>query len=204
KAVWGPKGTLAAIVAALVVGAAPNALAAGHHSRQPLKADAGRPNSNARNYKIDGELSRRSSNPANTLSNHKSKDIVELQPDATLPPQFASYAKRNGRLGIINGQVLELPDRLIKQMAQHPSVFRLHYDRPSAKFNYRTSLTVGTRVVQQTLGLTGAGVGVAVIDSGIATWHDDLTSTSATLYPYGNQRVTKFVDLVNGQSTPYD
>ena len=30
-------------------------------------------------------------------------------------------------------------------MAANPSVFRLHYDRPAAKFNYRTSLTVGTQ-----------------------------------------------------------
>ena len=204
KAVWGPKRTIAAVVAALVVGLAPSAMAAGHHSGQGSKAAAGRPNSNVQDYKVDGELTRRSSNPANTLTNHTSKVIVELQPGATLPPQFASYARRNGKLGIINGQVLELPDRLITQMARHPSVFRLHYDRPSAKFNYRTALTIGTRAVQQTLGLTGAGVGVAVIDSGIATWHDDLTNNSSTVYPYGNQRVTKFVDFVNGQSTPYD
>ena len=55
------------------------------------------------------------------------------------------------------------------------------------------------------MGLTGAGVGVAVIDSGISTFHDDLTVVnSSTLYPYGNQRVTKFVDFVNGQALPYD
>src|SRR5215471_14194540 len=125
KAVWGPKRTIAAIVAALVVGLAPGAMAAGRHSGQGRKAAAGRPNSNVQDYKVDGELSRRSSNPVNTLTNHTSKVIVELQPGATLPPQFASYARRNGKLGIINGQVLELPDRLIAQMAQHPSVFRL-------------------------------------------------------------------------------
>src|SRR5207302_1352885 len=66
------------------------------------------------------------------------------------------------------------------------------------------SLTVGTRAVRQMLGLTGAGIGVAVIDSGIATWHDDLTNRSNTLYPYGDQRVAGFVDFVNGQLAPYD
>src|SRR5262249_19329195 len=39
---------------------------------------------------------------------------------------------------------------------------------------------------------------------GITTWHDDLTNTSSRLYPYGNQRVTQFVDFVNGQTLPYD
>src|SRR4029434_8478870 len=60
------------------------------------------------------------------------------------------------------------------------------------------------RTVQEYMGLTGAGVGVAVIDSGISTFHDDLTSTSNTYYPYGNQRVKKFVDFVNGRTAPYD
>ena len=89
-------------------------------------------------------------------------------------------------------------------MAAHPSVFRVHYDRPISSHNYRTSVTVGARTVQESLGYTGAGIGVAVIDSGITTWHDDLTNNTSKLYPYGNQRVAKFVDFVNGRSLPYD
>ena len=56
-------------------------------------------------------------------------------------------------------------------------------------------------------GYTGSGVGVAVIDSGISQWHDDLTGNGSgllsSLFPYGNQRVTKFVDFVGGQTLPY-
>ena len=52
--------------------------------------------------------------------------------------------------------------------------------------------------------MCGAGVGVAVIDSGIASWHDDLTNRTSTYYPYGNQRVAAFVDFVNGRTLPYD
>ena len=90
-------------------------------------------------------------------------------------------------------------------MAQPKDVFRLHFNRPIMGANYRTALTTGTRVVQQTLGLTGAGIGVAILDSGITSWHDDLTDrTGSGAYPYGNQRVTAFVDFVNGQLTPYD
>jgi len=205
KAVWGPRGTtaaLVAVVAAVLLGCAPPALASGHEGRQPRKATSGRPNSNATTYKIDGELSRRASNPGNALT--KSKVIVELQPGATLPKELRSFAWRHGHLRIINSHVLEVPDALIRRIAQNPSVLRLHYDRPAAKFNYRTSLAVGTRAIRQTLGLTGAGVGVAVIDSGIATWHDDLTNSTATVYPFGDQRVSAFVDFVNGQTSPYD
>src|SRR5207248_568653 len=70
--------------------------------------------------------------------------------------------------------------------------------------NFRTSITVGARVVQNSMGLTGAGVGIAVLDSGITAWHDDLTNKTAKLFPYGNQRVAKFVDFVNGRTMPYD
>src|SRR6185295_2967780 len=47
-------------------------------------------------------------------------------------------------------------------------------------------------------------IGVAVIDSGITNWHDDLTNKTSTIFPYGNQRVRKFVDFVNGRALPYD
>src|SRR5262245_40362390 len=100
KAVWGPKRTLAALVAALVVGTAPGAMAAGRHANQGRKAVSGSPNSNVQDYKVDAELTRRSSNPVNALTNHKSKVIVELQPGATLPPAFAAFARSNGKLDI--------------------------------------------------------------------------------------------------------
>ena len=49
-------------------------------------------------------------------------------------------------------------------------------------------------------GYTGAGIGVAVIDSGITPWHDDLTRAPTA----AGQRVTKFVDFVNNRTTKYD
>jgi serine protease AprX len=199
KAVWGPKRTIAAS-AMLLLAFAPSAIAGGRHAGTPHKAAPGRPNSIVKSYKLDGELEQRATR---NDQNHKTRVIVELTPGAKLPGSFNGL-KHGGKLGIINGQVLEVPDRLLRQLAQHPSVFRLHYDRPAAKFNYRTSLTIGTRAIRQTLGLTGAGVGVAVIDSGVAAWHDDLTNTSSALFPYGNQRVAAFVDFINGQTQPYD
>src|SRR4029079_4046403 len=85
-----------------------------------------------------------------------------------------------------------------------PEVFRVHDDRGVFTHNYRTAVTVGARAVQETLGYTGAGIGIATLDSGVTAWHDDLTNKSSTNYPYGNQRVAKFVDFVNGRSLPYD
>src|SRR5262249_43547296 len=83
-------------------------------------------------------------------------------------------------------------------------VFSVHDNRPIGAHNYRTSVTVGAATVRDFMGLTGKGIGVAVIDSGIAAWHDDLTNKTSKLFPYGNQRVAKFVDFVNGRTLPYD
>jgi serine protease AprX len=200
KAVWGPKRTLAAVAFALI-GFAPNAMAAGHHAGTAPKAKAGQANSQARRGKLDHELTKRSS--ANLTGS--SRVIITLQPGAALPPELKRLATKNhGRLGIINGHVLTLSNRLLKQFASHPAVSQIDLDRPIAKHNFRTSLTVGARPVQAGLGLTGAGVGVAVVDSGIATWHDDLTNRTATLYPFGNQRLSAFVDFVTGNPNPYD
>ena len=191
KAVWG---------AIVLLSTASIASAAGPHNRQARHATPGMPSSSAKAYKLDDELSRRAAkgNPQATSS-----VIVTLVPGATLPPEFKKFA-RNVNLGIINGQVLDLPNHMLRKLEAHPNVFRIHENRPIGAHNYRTAVTVGATSIRQLYGYTGAGISVAVIDSGIATWHDDLTSRSTTLYPYGNQRVLKFVDFVNGRTLPYD
>src|SRR5262245_55352927 len=179
-------------VAAMLLAAAANATAGESHA-------PGGPNSSVKNYKLDDVVTARAG--GNPLG--QSTVIVTLVPGAELPPEFARFA-RGGKLDIINGQVLDLPNGLLKQLGANPNVFRVHDDRPIFSDNYRTSVTVGARAVQDLLGYTGAGVGIAVIDSGVTNWHDDLTNVKGGNYPYGNQRVTKFVDFVNGRTQPYD
>jgi serine protease AprX len=201
KAVWGPKRTLAALIVLCVAGlGVSSADAKPQHTRQPAHKTAGAPGAFVKNYKLDDELSNRADRANQALT---TRVIVTLNPGAKLPGEFKKYAL-NKSLSLINGEVLDLPNGALKQLARHPDVFRVHYDRPIAAHNFRTSVTVGARVVQDFMGLTGAGVGVAVIDSGITAWHDDLTNKTAKLFPYGNQRVSKFVDFVNGRTLPYD
>ena len=199
KAVWGPNRPVAVLVLALL-GIASSALAADSSNAGAPHARPGRPNSYARPYKLDAELNRRSQ----SANSGTTRVIVEWQPGAELPAAFRRFARRNGSLNLLNGSVLDLPNGLLRSLASSPSALRVHYDRPTFKHDYRTSVTIGARAIQQALGYTGAGVGVAVIDSGITTWHDDLTSRLGGSYPFGNQRVSAFVDFVNGISTPYD
>src|SRR5471030_1950287 len=201
KAVWGSKCLVPALLLACAVGLAANASAAGRHTRQRATKQPGVAAASVKAYKLDAEVSRRSSrgNPLHTTS-----VIVTLVPGAGVPAEFRRFA-RTDKLDIINGVVLYLPNSVLKKLEANPSIFRVHFNRPIASHNYRTAVTVGARTVQDSLGFTGAGVGVAVIDSGITTWHDDLTKgDSSKMYPYGNQRVTKFVDFVNGRALPHD
>jgi serine protease AprX len=201
KAVWGPKRTLAALAVFCVTGLAVSpADAKPRHQRQAARKTAGSPGGFVKNYKLDDTLTDHANRGNARLT---TRVIVTLNPGQTLPGEFRKYAL-NRKLDLVNGEVLDLPNGVLKQMAANPAVFRIHYDRPIAAHNYRTSITVGARVVQDFMGLTGAGVGIAIIDSGITAWHDDLTNKTTKLFPYGNQRVSKFVDFVNGRTMPYD
>src|SRR5438874_9296563 len=199
KAVWGPKRIIWAGLA-IFLSLAPYASAAeGHTRKAPIKRP-GVPSASVKGYKLDRELERRAKGGH---GGDITPVIVELVPGAQLPSDFKRYS-RNVKLDIIHGQVLDLPNHELTKIAAHPNVFRVHYDRPLKTQNYRTAVTVGSRSVYSKYGYTGAGIGVAVIDSGITSWHDDLINYTSKLFPYGNQRVAKFVDFVNGRTLPYD
>ena len=104
-----------------------------------------------------------------------------------------------GRLPIINGVAVEVPNALLGLLAGSSLVERLSLDRVIVGANERTGATIGATAVRQELGYDGTGIGVAVIDSGIAPSHDDLTDTVS-----GGQRVDRFVDFVHGQNVAYD
>jgi len=144
--------------------------------------------------KLDGKLNARAGQTGS------SRVIIVMAPGADVS---AGVKKTGGKLGrrisLINGQVAEVPNGQLRKIADLPGVASVHWDRPTRGANYRTSATVGARYVRALYGYNGAGVGVAVIDSGVTAWHDDLMSWST-----GGQRVSSFVDFVNGQTSPYD
>ena len=98
----------------------------------------------------------------------------------------------------IQAVAVDLPNTALAVLAASPLVERLSHDRFVAAAMDRTAATIGARAVRQQLPVDGRGIGVAVIDSGVTRWHDDLGDGA------GGQRVARFVDLVNGSATPYD
>jgi serine protease AprX len=154
-----------------------------------------------------GKLDRTLNDRARNVQGGTSRVIIQLKPGLSASSEVTKLGGKLGRrLGFINGQVAEIPNKKLRNLADHPAVARIIWNRPVGGEMNRVAVTVGARLVQDSLGYTGAGIGVAVIDSGVTTWHDDLTynGTSSAVRTANGQRVAAFVDFVNGLTTPYD
>ena len=93
----------------------------------------------------------------------------------------------------LGGQVAIVPDASLERLARRVEVAAISLDRAVRGTMDRTTTATGSKWVVEHLGVTGAGVGVATIDSGVNPWHEDLEG-----------RVVHFADFVNAQSQPYD
>jgi serine protease AprX len=153
-------------------------------------------------HKLDRKLNDR----ADRGGSGTSRVIVTLKPGWDASDLRNLGGRLGRRLGLINGQVVELPNWLLRRLADSPAVESIVWDRPTSGEMKTASVTVGARSVREDLGFDGAGVGVAIIDSGVANWHDDLTYQGANpaVRVSNGQRVAKFVDFVNGRTTAYD
>jgi len=147
---------------------------------------------------LDPLAQARLGNPAGS-----SRVIVRAQPSASIAAVSLLIQQVGGTLGrqlpIIESVAATLPNTGLAALANSPLIRRVAVDRLVIGTLNRTGATIGSTTVRQELGLDGSGVGVAVIDSGVTAWHDDLAGSVP-----GSQRVDQFVDLVNGQTSPYD
>jgi serine protease AprX len=153
--------------------------------------------------KLDRKLNDRDRNDKGGTS----RAIIQLKTGADVSADVTKAGGKLGRrLGLMNGLAVELPNKVLRKLADNPAVDRIIWDRPLDPSMNRVAVAVGARAVQENLGFTGAGIGVAVIDSGITPWHDDLTyrGSSPLVKVKGGQRVPAFVDFVSGRLTPYD
>jgi serine protease AprX len=134
----------------------------------------------------------------------QSKVVVTAEGSASLDALALMIQTLGGTLGrrlpIIHGQAATVPNVSLLTLVASSLVQHVALDRLVVSAMERTGATVGATAVREELGLDGSGVGVAVIDSGVLAGADDLGDPSAP----GSQRIDRFVDFVNGLSTPYD
>ena len=140
--------------------------------------------------KLDSELRLRSRAPRG-----HSRVIVRLNPGADAEAVMrAAHGIAGRRLASVGGQVADVPDGALAALASLPGVAGVSLDRRVRGTLERTAATIGSTFVHDALGFDGTGVGIAVIDSGVANWHDDL----------GTDRVVGFADFVNFEAGAYD
>jgi serine protease AprX len=134
----------------------------------------------------------------------RSRVIVRARDAASLDAVAALIVLAGGTLGrelpLIEAHAADVPNAAILTLAASALVQRIASDRPTFSFDERTAATIGADVVRQQFGYDGAGIRIAVIDSGVTAWHDDLEDPAAP----GTQRIDGFVDFVSEAPTPYD
>jgi serine protease AprX len=124
---------------------------------------------------------------------------VDGQPVDSLATIIGAAGGRVKRtLRLLNAQVIDVPNAALPALAESALVAHVNLDRRVAGTMERTGATIGATAVRQALGYDGAGVGVAIIDSGATSWHDDLAGAG------GMPSVRHFVDFVNDRVAPYD
>ena len=89
-------------------------------------------------------------------------------------------------------QVGEIDNITLTSLASDPRVERVMIDRPAFATMERTGQAIGATVARSQYGVSGRGVGVAIIDSGITSYHDDLYRS---LSGSTSRRVVHFKDF---------
>jgi serine protease AprX len=146
--------------------------------------------------KLDSALQRHASRSGRSRIVVRAANTTGVAATEQLARQLGGRIVR--RLPFGHSLALEVPNDSLPAIATSPLVDRVSIDRVVSGAMERTGPTVGATYVRQTLGYDGEGIGVAVVDSGVTAWHDDLADDN------GNQRVSRFVDFVNGQQAAYD
>ena len=124
----------------------------------------------------------------------RSRVIVEFNGTAD-PRAITGLRGVAGRqLSSAVAQVADVENQAIGDLSRDPRVAHMHVDHPAFATMERTGAAIAATIARRSFRLTGKGIGIAVIDSGITAWHDDLYLTDARS-PRSAPRVVHFKDF---------
>jgi len=139
---------------------------------------------------LDATLSARAQSPRGS-----SRVIITTIDGAPADRAIKAAGGTQGRfLRALGGHVALVPDAALHLLASDPGIRSVALDRPVTGTLERTAAAVGATWVREDLGLDGTGIGVAIVDSGVTNWHDDL----------GSRAVIHYVDFVTSLMVPHD
>jgi serine protease AprX len=156
--------------------------------------------------KLDEPLRVRARLPRGTV-----RVIVQTAGGAAVEQSARLVSRLGGRpgrrLSALRAVSAEVPESVLAALAADRQVRKVSLDREVWPTMDRTGATIGAPAVREALRVDGTGVGVAIVDSGVTRWHDDLG-----FGPYAwfldwtgtGQRVTHFADFVGGYPDSYD
>jgi len=145
---------------------------------------------------------------ANDLTDHVDENgLVTVIVQYRQMPTASALTNLKGRgamlrskLNLIHAVTLHVPADMVEELAKDPNVVYITPDRPMSLTSTPTSeqfaSAVEADIAASTYGLDGTGIGVAVIDSGVAA-HADLGSGSSS-------RVVYSQSFVSGDTTTSD
>lgn len=153
----------------------------------------------------------------NRLSDGLEAKLAELGPDARTaviatfarPVHPAIVAREIGpfpvdaEFGIVHGFAARLTAGQARALARMPDVLRVEQDAAVHASDINTNRDfevdrVHAAVSLGGLGVTGRGIGICIVDTGILAEHEQFVDDA------GTGKVVGFVDFVNRQTAPYD
>jgi serine protease AprX len=96
--------------------------------------------------------------------------------------------------GIISGFAATMTVAQVKGLAKTPGIFRIEEDFKVSATLDAANHDFGTQLARQEFGVTGNGVSICVVDTGVDPNHEQLNEG----------KVIGFVDYINGYTTAYD
>ncbi|HEX2444464.1 MAG TPA: S8 family peptidase [Vicinamibacterales bacterium] len=160
----------------------------------------------AGDLKLDEPLRVRARSPRGTV-----RVIVQTAGGAAVERSARLVSRLGGRpgrrLSALRAVSAEVPESALAALAADGQVRKVSLDREVWPTMDRTGATIGAPAVREALGVDGTGVGVAIVDSGVTGWHDDLGFGPLAWFQDWTgtgQRITHFADFVGGYPDPYD
>src|SRR4029077_1819729 len=133
-------------------------------------------------HRLSPELRRLVAHPDTAAANPTVKVIVQYR-QAPKAEHYAKMQNRGGhlhmKLDVIQGASFTIPESALPALEADPEIVSVSIDHPLHLMDDLTNGATGVAAAWNS-GFTGAGVGVAVIDSGIYDNHPDLWNSTQT------------------------